>query len=196
MPDIPVIAYHVLAEEKTLILQHVRPVEVTQSFVAGIVDTNDVALLRKRGILVDFLQTASASEHIRKNVLPVKGTGRFVQYTSDMSGIGPVVKQDLFLIQVIGPLLPSWKKRLEEAHVTIIENLQQDLYKVKSTRELEFFSSFDFILSSRPFESTDTEVVIRKSAFPEGMFEVPSQKIALYDVKTEPSRTTIPVSRQ
>ena len=189
MPDIPVIAYHVLEEEKTLILQHVRPVEVTQSFVAGIVDTNDVAILRKRGILVDFLQTASTSEHIRKNVLPVKGTGRFAQYTSDMSGIGPVVKQDLFLIQVIGPLLPSWKKRLEEAHVTIIENLQQDLYKVKSTRELEFFSSFDFILSSRPFESTDTEVVIRKSAFPEGMFEVPSQKIALYDVKTEPSRT-------
>jgi serine protease AprX len=190
MPDISIIAYHYTREEEDFILEHVRPLDRTPAFIFGVIDVRNISELKKRGILLDIVQSNTGSDKVSRNIGYTSGAGRFVQYNVDLSGIGPVAKKDLFLLQLRGPLLPSWKKALEGSGTTVIEYLQNDVYKVHTSRDIAFLSSLEFVLNVRPFESSDTEVVMKRSVTPEeDVFAPIVNKIAIYDIKAYPDHT-------
>jgi hypothetical protein len=190
MREIPILAYYYGKEEEDAILQYVKVQDKTASFIFGLIKVNDIGLLKKKGILLDIIQTTSDSDAgVGRNLFPDSGKGVF-HYQDDVSGVGPVPKKNLFLIQIKGVLLPSWKKKLDEANVKILENLQNDIYKIECTKDVTFLHTLDFVAGARPFESTDTEVIIRRSIIPElSVFDPVATKIAIYDIRVDENQT-------
>ncbi|HTF20015.1 MAG TPA: S8 family serine peptidase [Chryseolinea sp.] len=190
MPEISIHAYYFGREEEALILKHVKMQEQTASFIFGLAGPSDVSALRKAGILLDILQPASMNpEGLGRGMFSESGRG-VVHYQSDVSGIGPVPVGNLFLIQIRGSLLPSWKRRLEEEGIVIRESLRDDVYKVQTDLNVASLQSIDFVLAARHFESTDTEVVVRRSVIADlGVFDLLVSKIAIYDIRVDEDRT-------
>jgi serine protease AprX len=190
MREIPVLAYYYGKEDEEQILQYVKVQDKTPSFIYGLIKVNDIGSLKKKGILVDIIQPPSGSQGGLGRSLFTDSGGRVVHYQTDTSGVGPVAKKDLFLIQIKGALLPSWKKQLDDANIRILENLQNDTYKIESSKDIALLQTLDFVVAARPFESTDTEVVVRRSVIPDATFfePVPS-KIAIYDIRVDEGQT-------
>jgi subtilisin family serine protease len=190
MREIPVLAYYFGKEDEDLILQYVKAPDKTASFIYGFIKPNDVALLKKKGILVDIIQSATDGQSgLGRSLFPDSGR-RVFHYQADASGVGPVPKKNLFLIQIRGVMLPSWKKKLDESDIIIIENLQNDIYKVETAKDIAFLQALEFVVAVRPFESTDTEVIVRRSAIPDfSMFDPVTGKIAIYDIRVDEQQT-------
>lgn len=190
MREIPILAYYYGKEDEEAILQYVKVEDKTPSFIFGLIKPNDIGLLKKKGILVDIIQPTSESQHgVGRSLFPDSG-GRVFHYQVDASGIGPVARKNVFLIQIKGVLLPSWKKKLDEANIRILENLQNDIYKVESAKDITFFQTLEFVVAARPFESTDTEVIVRRSVIPGlDMFDPVAAKIAIYDIRVDEDKT-------
>ena len=191
MREIPILAYYYGKEEEELILQFVTVQEKTASFIFGLIKMNDIAQLKKKGILVDIVQSASGPQDgLSRNLWPDSGT-RVFHYHNDPSSIGPIPKENLYLIEIKGVLLPAWKKKLEDEKVRIIEYFQNNIYKVESTKDISFLQSMNFVVAARPFESTDTEVIVRRSVIPDlDVFDAVAEKIAIYDVRVDEPQTT------
>ncbi len=59
MREIPILAYYYGKDEEDLILQYVKVQEKTASFIFGLIKMNDIAQLKKKGVLVDIVQTST-----------------------------------------------------------------------------------------------------------------------------------------
>ena len=190
MREIPVLAYYFGKEDEEVIRQYVTVQETTASFIYGLIKTNDIAQLKKKGILVDIVQNSSDSQGgVGRNLFPDSGT-RVFHYQNDSSSVGPVPKKNLYLIQIKGSLLPSWKKKLDDSSVRIVENLQNNIYKVETSNDISFLQGLDFVASARAFESNDTEVIVRRSVIPGmDMFDPIAAKIAVYDIRVDEPQT-------
>lgn len=190
MREIPIIAYYYGKEDENTILQYVKVQEKTDSFIFGLIQLNNIGNLKKHGILVDIIQSGTADSGGLQRRFQSETGRRFLQYQTDLSGIGPVMMKNLFLVQIKGYLLPSWKKQLEEASISILENLQNDIYKIETTHDIAFLHSLSFVISARPFESTDTEVIVSRSAISDmDMFDPVQSKIAIYDIRVDEQQT-------
>ena len=190
MAQIPILAYYYTQEEEEAILQYVKAEDKTKSFIYGMIDTNNLARLKNQGILVDLIQTQTKDLHGLKRGLQPDSGRKFLQYEQDTSGIGPVSMKNLYLIQIKGPLLPSWQKLLADSNITIVEGIEHGIYKVRSEKDARFLQDLDFIVSVRPYESTDTDVVVRRSVLPEfTVFDPVEQKIAIYDIRIDEQHT-------
>jgi len=190
MAEIPILAYYYNQEEEQIILQYLKPEDKTSSFIYGLINTNDLARLKRQGILVDVVETESKDLHgLKRGLLPESGS-RFLHYEQDTSGIGPIRVEDIYVIQIKGPLLPSWQKVLDESNIEILESLQSGVYKISTKKDIAYLQNLDFVLSVKPFESTDTEVIVRRSVLADmSMFDPVQEKIAIYDIRVDERQT-------
>ncbi len=190
MREIPILAYYYGKEEEDLILQYVKVQEKTASFIFGLIKMNDIAQLKKKGVLVDIVQTSTDyQDGLGRSLWPDAGA-RVFHYQDDASGIGPVPKKNLYLLHIKGVLLPAWKKKLDDENIRILEYFQNNIYKIETAKDISFLHSLDFVVAARPFESTDTEVIVRRSVIPSlDVFDLVAAKIAIYDVRVNEPQT-------
>lgn len=191
MPRIPLMAYYYNKKEKEYILKFLNDPEETESFIFGSMEANDLHLFKKEGILFDLLpDTFTSQGEIPRSTSSGFLGKRFVGYQVDPSGPESSDKLNHFLIKVKGPLLEAWKKELVVGKVEIVENLQNNNYKVYTKHQIQFLKNMSFILSVRPFQAADTEVVMKRSLLSEfDPFESEKEKIAIYDIRIHPEKT-------
>lgn len=189
MPEIPVLAYYYQKEEEKLIRKYLKDPEWTDSFAFGIINTSDIPLLKKEGILIDFL----SDDFTSRREIPQKKQSRslgqkFLSLGEDQGDHKE--KPNYYLISLKGPLLQVWKEKLDAEEIEIVEFLQNNIYKVYTTQTIEHLYNLGFVFSARPFETADTDVVVRRSLLPEfDFFEPENEKIALYDIKLQEEKT-------
>ncbi|CAN5333257.1 hypothetical protein BH23BAC1_BH23BAC1_17950 [soil metagenome] len=187
MPQIPIQAYYYNKKEQDFIRNHLVDLHETDSFILGSIETSDIQLLKTEGILFDILMDTSLVKGAIPKSLPSGSFGKnlFI-YQVDPTGTGANIKKNYFLIRLKGPLLEIWKKVLISEKIEILENLQNSIYKVYTTHNLTFLQSLDFIQSARPFQTADTEVVMKRSLLSDfDLFEPESEKIAIYDIRLQ-----------
>lgn len=183
MPEITLLAYYYNEEEEELIREYLKDPEWTDSFAFGTIQTTDVPQLKKKGILVDIL-TDTTQRKIPKKTMSKSLGNKFLSLGIDQGDERK--KPNYYLINLKGPLLQNWKNELEAREINIIENLQQNTYKVYTTHDIEELNTLRFVHSARPFETTDTDVVVRRSLLPDfEIFESEQEKIAIYDIKLQ-----------
>lgn len=189
MPEIPVLAYYYHKKEEEHILKYLKDPVKTDSFIYGSVETGDIPILRKEGVLIDLLADSPGSRGgIPRNMQSRSLGKRFISVGSDESDHS--LKANYYLIRLKGPLLRSWKKKLESVKIKITENLQNNIYKVYTTHDITDLQKLGFVISARPFESADTEVVVRRSLLSEfDLFEPETKKVAIYDIRLQEDKT-------
>lgn len=185
MPKIPILAYYYHKKEEDHIRKYLKDLTKTDSFIFGFIETHDIHLLKKEGILMDILADPLTSQNgIPKNMQSGSPGKRFFNYQVDPTGNSLSLKTNYYLIRLKGPLLEAWKKKLDAEKVEILENLQNNIYKVYTTHHITYFQKLKFIISARPFETADTDVVMKRSLLSEfDLFEPESEKIAIYDIR-------------
>lgn len=186
MPKIPIIAYYYHEAEERLIRSYLEETVTTASFIFGFIDVSKIASLKKEGVLVDLLPDAPASER----EIPRGAGARSLDAQMPDRAAGEVeraAKPDHYLITLKGPLLESWKKELDERGITILENRQQQVYKVYCPYPLTSAEKPGFVSVVRPFEAADTEVAVKRSLLAGfDVFAPEKERIAIYDMKLEP----------
>lgn len=190
MPKVSVIAYYYSSHEKEFIRRYLKDAFVTDSFILGSVETADLSLLRNEGILFD-LQAGhpSIKSGIPRNVQSRILGRNLVSLGSDQSD--QKLKKNYYLISLNGPLLQPWKEKLEQESIRVTEHLNNNIYKVYTTHSASYLQQLKFIISARPYESADTDVIARRSFLSEyDMFEPQKEKIAIYDIKLQGEDTT------
>lgn len=186
MPKIPILAYYYHKKEEDHIRKYLKNLTRTDSFIFGFIETHDIYLLKKEGILMDILADPITSQ---KSGIPPgmqsRSLGkRFFNYQVDQTDPGLSLKTNYYLIRLKGPLLGAWKKKLDAEKVEILENLQNNIYKVYTTHNITYLQKLEFIISARPFETADTDVVMKRSLLSEfDIFEPENEKIAIYDIR-------------
>lgn len=189
MPEIPVLAYYYQKEEEELIRKYLRDPEWTDSFALGTIKTGDIPLLKKEGILMDILSDDYSPHREIPQKKQARALGAKLLSLGDDQG-DHKEKPDSYLVSFKGPLLQPWKKKLEADAVEIREKLRENVYKVYTTQSIEHLKNLEFVISARPFETADTDVVVRRSLLPEfDLFEAENRRIAIYDIKSHQDKT-------
>ncbi|HET8736569.1 MAG TPA: S8 family serine peptidase, partial [Pricia sp.] len=185
MATLPISAYYYFPKEKALILENVTPISETEAYIFGTIETSKIALLKKHSILMDFHQDPSKMTAGIPRSIGASLTGRrSVQLRSvtKMETPYPQTTQ-LYLIQLMGPLLPAWKTELTKNHVALRELMQYNAYKVK-TNEPKVFEALKFITDYRPFAMVDKELVLQRSVSSYfDLFASQSIVVGLYDIR-------------
>lgn len=189
MPEIPLLAYFYNNKEKELIRDYLKDPEWTDSFALGTIQSTDIPKLKKEGILFDILADPDTSRAGIPRQIHSKSPGkRFISLDADKKAHD--IKKNYYLISLKGPLLLSWKDKLEAENIKILENYQNNIYKVYTQHNVAYITNLKFVKSVRPFEIADTEVVVRRSLISEfDPFEPETERIALYDIKVQKEKT-------
>lgn len=185
MATLLVSAYYYFLKEKELILENMTPISETEAYIFGTLETSKIALLKKHSILMDFHRNPSEqTTGIPRSIgTPSKGQ-RSVQLRSVTKVQTPYPHEtNFYLIQLMGPLLPSWKTELINNHVELREMMEPNIYKVK-TREPNALKELQFISDYRPFAMVDKEMVLKRSVSSYfDLFASPSIVAGVYDVR-------------
>lgn len=185
MPKIPVLAYYYHQDEEDHIRQYLTEPIKTDSFIFGFIEAKDLSLLKKEGILVDILtDSATAAKGIPRNMQSSVPGKRFFHFKADLPDPASSSKTNYYLIRLKGPLLETWKKALEAEKIEIVENLQNNIYKVYTTHDNTYLQKLKFVITARPFGAMDTDVVLKKSLLSVfDVFEPDHEKVGVYDIR-------------
>ncbi len=185
MPRIPILAYYYQKKEEDYICKYLKDTTKTESYFFGFIETKHIHLLKKEGILIDILTDALTYQGgIPRSLQSTLSGKNFVNLQNDHPNTSLPSKKNHYLIKLQGPLLEPWKRMLDAAQIKILENLQNNIYKVYTTQNIYYLQRLNFIVSCRPFKITDTDIILKRSLLsPFEMFEPESDKVAIYDIK-------------
>ena len=185
MASITVTAYFYSPKEKQLILQHITPIAETETSILGALSPASIGVLKQQKILIDLQQdpsiTKSLSTHtFRSNI---KGA-RSVQIQEQVpKELIPKIPSNLFLMELPGPLMDDWKKKLKDVGVEIKEFLEQNTYTVK-TLNPQVLEQLTFVSAYRPYGIEDKNLIASKSALAtNALFGLGEPRVATYDIR-------------
>jgi len=164
MTALPVSAYYYSKREKEIILDHVQALEETESYIFGTIEPSGIKALRAQSILLDLHQDPSKSTGgvPRSLSSPAKGRRSVQLHSSLAERERKARKSNFYIIQLAGPLLPTWKIQLQRNNVELRELLEDKIYSVKTSHPA-VLAEFDFILDFRPFGVQDKELLGQRS---------------------------------
>lgn len=193
-----IIAYYMHEKEMEQAIKMMPQSEVTESFVLGDIDENNIPQLQQKGIIVQVLEDKPAVETpgMESEISPgVRFRGlrsapsRLISEPVD-SREQPVDpnKPNFYLIQLRGPLLESWRQNLENLGVKVLEYIPYNNYTAKLDPDQVFsVNNLPFVKSVKLYGPQDTgPVTLTRTATPPPTGPAPSQptlKMITYDMR-------------
>src|SRR5215467_12844981 len=142
-----VIVYYMHEAEQAAALKAMPSASVTDSFAIGEIEESDENALRKEGLVVQDQQVATAEDF--PSVVR-KATASAIRYEiapgAQVDSVPAPV--DYYLIQLRGPILEEWRKRLAAINVTLLELIPRRGYKTRlNAEQVPALTSLDFVES-------------------------------------------------
>jgi len=185
MTTITVNAYFYSDEEKALILEHLTPIAETESSILGTLEPSALSLLKKESILIDMQRDPSETQPLsaRNFRTEVKGA-RSVQVSNELIiKSAPSTDNTLYIVELLGPLITSWKDKLIAADIEIRELIGRNTYTVKTSNP-EALAQLDFITAFRSSGLQDKDLITSKSVLADDeLFGLGEPRVAIYDIR-------------
>ena len=155
-----VLAHFMHESEREAARRALRDAYVTESYVLGDCDEADIPGLEAQGLIVEILDVPAAE--------PAEGSGAPSEEQShgleslESMGADEVLREtSYYLVQLPGPLLEEWRRRLQDDGREVLESMPGYAYLVRMTGEQAAqVREFPFVMSVRPYGPEETNPTI------------------------------------
>lgn len=193
MPQKRIVAYFMRDEERDAAKKIMTTSEVTPSFLVGEVDEKSLDELRSTGVIVQVLQAATVGQESSLTTgasslrRAWKGATASVKGTPEAAALPAVPSLvDYYYVALDGPLLESWRQRLQVIGVTLLEVVPGKGYKARLTIEqLPALRALDFVGDVRWISPEPSAVNVKTVSVVRGPGEQPPSglKMVTFDVR-------------
>ncbi|RPI25010.1 MAG: hypothetical protein EHM61_15515 [Acidobacteria bacterium] len=154
-----IIAYFMDESEREFALARMSEPAKTDSFLVGEIEEDQIAELEQKGLIVEKhvgggLPPAAAGEEAEPPAMRRRSIFRTIDRPGPTGMEREPAAEDQYILRLKGPLLEDWKKRIEDAGVTLRERVSRiGGYRVKlSFDQLRRLEALPFVESVRLIE--------------------------------------------
>jgi serine protease AprX len=149
------------AQERERVTSALDDVAVSGVVVSGRIDEQRIPELREAGLSVDIVreQVRAPLASAGSAPAPAARTPAGDAVAADALELlaAPVRSDDMWVLQVAGPLLPQWREQLEQRDVTVVEHQGGFRYTARlALGQVGEIDELPFIAGLRPYATTDT----------------------------------------
>ena len=161
-----VLAYYFDEDEKSNIQKLIPDCEVTDAFLFGDIEENSMKELELDGILIDVLGeiiTETPGIHMRKGII-AKGDKTYDELFENTGPRFDLKKSNYYLIQLKGPLLETWKKKLKDQKIQLLEHFPGNSFTAKlNPSQFKIAEKLPFVISVRLYNKIDSATILTPS---------------------------------
>jgi serine protease AprX len=153
-----IIAHYMHEAEKAVAADRMSEFDETPGYLVGNIDEDAIPDLVSHGLIIQVLEEPSAPQTSRG----LEGTRGMSRSAGWEPSVGPEMDgaetPAFYLLGVNGPLLASWRERLAELDVEILEYIPQDYLVRLVPLKASEVEDQPFVTSLRPYSSSREEV--------------------------------------
>src|SRR5215204_1508961 len=151
-----VIASYFTDEALNKAKEKIDQLNVTNSFVFGEIDENDIPLLKKqKGIILDILEDDQVIETSGRSTL----LDRDLQFEAPMNVIDQN-QPNFYILELKGPLLKEWRNQIDKNGVKLLTSIPYNNFTAKLTPEqATIVKDLPFVKNIRLYDEVDTNRV-------------------------------------
>ena len=183
-----VIAYFMHENEKEAAVRELASAEVTDSFVIGDIEEEEIASLRSRGLIVQEPKTrpsiAEALPDRMGSIRSVRGLPNETPPDRFRDAIPAAI--DYYVVRLDGPLVESLREQLRNVNVTLLEAMADGGYKVRlRADQVPVVRGFPFVQSVTWIspEASVPEVTTRSVPGPVNQPPLSGYKMLTFDIR-------------